>query len=216
MALSKKQKEVYDYIKDYSLAHGYSPTQNEIKEYFDLKSLGSVQRYIKYLVNAGLLVNEGNAHRGLKVIVSGPDGGLPQPSFPEPANTPPQLSIPLIGKVAAGNPTLAVEDYDDTVSIPTDMITSPSPHFALQVEGESMIEAGILPGDLVVCRQQRHADNGEIVVAIWEGEATVKKYYHQGDKIELRPCNSSMESFWPTSETFFLAAVVVGLLRRYH
>ena len=142
MSLTKKQKQVYDYIKDYLDGNGYSPTQVEIQEHFGFKSLGSVQDYIKYLKNAGYLESDTNSVRGLNPV----DPTQDQTSD---ART---IEIPLHGRVAAGNPIEAYEG-NEMVDIPASMIGQ-GQHYALTVCGESMIEDGILDGDLIIIKKQ--------------------------------------------------------------
>jgi len=149
MALTKKQKKVYDFICEYLDTQGFSPTQNEIKKHFQLKSLGSVQDYIRYLTNAGFLKNDPNAVRGLEPIRE----EVTPPS--------PEVNIPLLGQVAAGLPIEAIEGQE-SVSIPSNMIP-PGKCFALQISGQSMIEDGILDGDIVLIKEQKTANRGDTV-----------------------------------------------------
>lgn len=200
MSLTKKQKQVFDFIQEYVEKNGYSPTQMEIKEYFGFKSLGSVQDYIKYLKNAGFLENDPNSVRGLKPI--DPDAGSTA-----------SLEIPLHGQVAAGNPIEALEG-NRTIDIPASMIGKGS-HFALTVSGESMIEDGIFDGDVIVVRSTRSANNGDTIVATINNEATVKRYYKKSNKIELHPANSSMSPIIITEGDFQIKGKLVGLYRSY-
>ena len=197
MALTKKQKLVFDYICDYIESNGTSPTQVEIQEHFGFKSLGSVQDYIRYLTNAGYLKNSSNSVRGL-----------------EPAQAPsPSIDIPLLGKVAAGIPIEAIENQE-TVAVPKFMIKRGT-HFALTVQGESMIEDGILDGDVIIVRKQRTAINGETVVAVVNNEATVKRYYRKAKHIELHPANSQMSPIIVDQGNFEIKGTLVGLMRQY-
>lgn len=214
MALTKKQKLVLDFIKQYNNTHGVSPTQKEIQDEFCLKSLGSVQRYLKYLVNAGLIEMESRSHRGIIICKNDTQTAT------EFAATAPQNNshvLPLLGRVAAGNPIEAIENNDNLLEIPPHLVhNGGAPHFILQVEGDSMIEEGINEGDHIICKQQNSANNGDLVVALWDGETTVKRFYrHSTAAIELRPANSSMDSFWPTSESLVILGIVVGLMRNY-
>lgn len=205
MALTDKQKEVYDFICSYASKHGYAPTQKEIKEHFELKSFGSVQRYIKYLVDAGLIECDWNARRGLKITNSGPS-----------TSSRDEGEIPFLGKVAAGIPIEALESPDETIKVPLDMLRSSGQHFALRVRGNSMIEDGIFNNDIIICRFQQKAEQGQTVVALIEGEATVKRYYHKSGRIELHPANSEMQPIIINPhEELKLAGIVVGLIRRY-
>jgi repressor LexA len=195
--LTRKQKEVYDYICAYLDEHGTSPTQLEIKEYFGFKSLGSVQDYIKYLVNGGYLRNDSNAVRGLVPVT----------------HAEPSVEIPLLGKVAAGNPIEVVEGQE-TIPVPRTMLKQGT-HFALTVTGQSMIEDGILDGDVIIIKKQQTANNGDTVVATVDHEATVKRFYKKSSKIELHPANSSMKPIIVSDQEFQIKGILVGLLRQY-
>ena len=202
MSLTKKQKQVHDFISEYILDNGYSPTQVEIKEHFGFKSLGSVQDYIKYLKNAGYLESDTNSVRGLTPI---------DPT--QQHSTPLAIEIPLHGKVAAGNPIEAFEG-NEMIEVPASMIGRGN-YFALTVNGESMIEDGILDGDLIVVKNQEVAENGETVVAVINNEATVKRYFKKNKVIELHPANSSMSPIVVNDGDFNIKGVLVGLYRSY-
>lgn len=213
MALTKKQKEVFDYIITYTENNGYSPTQREIKEYFNLKSFGSVQRYIKYLQQEGLIANDSNARRGLVALVNSPQKNTKQSQDQHFSET---IEIPLLGNVAAGNPIEAIENPEATVAVPTSLIRT-GKHFALKVQGDSMIEDGILEDDIVICRYQQTAQPSQRVIAIIDGEATVKKYVPKSNHIELHPANERLKPIMvnPYENQFHIAGVVVGLFRHY-
>lgn len=203
MSLTKKQKQVYDYICDYINEHEYSPTQLEIKEHFGFKSLGSVQDYIRYLKNSGHLSNDPNSVRGLT-----PNN----PSLSQ-ENLGNVIDIPLHGKVAAGNPIEAMEGAE-MISVPTAMIGKGT-HYALTISGSSMIEDGILDGDVIIVKEQKNASNGETVVAVIDNEATVKRFYKKNKSIELHPANSSMKPIIINDGNFEIKGVLVGLIRAY-
>jgi len=197
MALTKKQKEVLDYITDYVRGNDYSPTQKEIQEHFGFKSLGSVQDYIKYLTNGGYLVNDSHSVRGLM-----------------PANVQQNTEeIPLLGSIAAGIPIEAIENTD-RISVPTHMLGR-GQYYALKVKGESMIEDGILSGDIAIIKHQAQADNGQIVVAVVDNETTLKHYYKKAKQIELHPANSTMKPIIIKDKECEIRGVLVGLLRTY-
>jgi SOS regulatory protein LexA len=207
MGLTKKQKEFFDYINDYINDHGHSPTQKEMKDHFNLKSFGSVQKYLQYLEKEGLLNNQWNQRRAIEV---------------KPVETKDDSDqIPLLGLVAAGNPILALENPTNTITVPRHFLKGHHRYFALTVKGESMIEAGILDGDVIVCRSTNDARNGQIVVAVINGDATVKTLSYQKKRIELLPANKNFEPIVihnddnsePTD--FKIVGLLVGLLRSY-
>lgn len=197
MALTKKQKEVLDFITEYVRGNGYSPTQKEIQEHFSFKSLGSVQDYIKYLTNGGYLVNDSHSVRGLM------PAAVQQNSE----------EIPLLGNIAAGVPIEAIENTD-MISVPTHMLGK-GKYYALKVKGESMIEDGILNGDIAIIKHQSQADNGQIVVAVIENETTLKRYFKRSKQIELHPANSAMKPIVIKDKECEIRGLMVGLIRTY-
>lgn len=198
MSLTKKQKQIYDYISDYINEFEFAPTQMEIKEHFGFKSLGSVQDYIKYLTKAGYLEKSDNSVRGLK------------PTSP---NDEMVIDIPLLGSVAAGSPIEAIEG-NEMISVPVAMVPK-GECFALNVSGNSMIEDGILDGDVIIVKKSNSAFNGETVVALIDGEATVKRFYKKKEQIELHPANSTMKPIIITGGAFEIKGSLVGLFRSY-
>lgn len=200
MALTKKQKQVYDYIVDYIEENSVSPTQQEIKDHFSFKSLGSVQDYLRYLKQAGYIQNDPNSVRGLTPLLS--------------ANAEQMLSIPLHGEVAAGSPIEAIEGQEH-IDVPASMIGK-GVHFALNINGSSMIEDGILDGDIVIIKKQNTAHNGQTVVATIENEATIKRFYKKNKSIELHPANSALRPMiFDASANLEIKGILVGLLRKY-
>lgn len=197
MALTKKQKEVLDFITEYVRENDYSPTQKEIQEHFGFKSLGSVQDYIKYLTSGGYLVNDSHSVRGLM------PAAVQQNSE----------EIPLLGNIAAGVPIEAIEN-SDMISVPTHMLGK-GKYYALKVKGESMIEDGILNGDIAIIKHQTQADNGQIVVAVVEHETTLKRYFKRSKQIELHPANSSMKPIIIKDKECEIRGLMVGLIRTY-
>lgn len=197
MALTKKQKDVLDFITEYVRENGYSPTQKEIQEHFGFKSLGSVQDYIKYLTNGGYLNNDSHSVRGL------------MPSTVQQNSE----DIPLLGSIAAGTPIEAIEN-SDTISVPVHMLGR-GRHYALKVKGESMIEAGILNGDVAIIKHQTQAENGQIVVAVVDNETTLKRYFKKSKQIELHPENKSMKPIVIKDKECEIRGLMVGLIRTY-
>ncbi|MHB8765160.1 MAG: transcriptional repressor LexA [Deferrisomatales bacterium] len=195
--LTPKQKQVLDFISESTEARGYAPSQQEIAERFGFRSLGTVQNYLVRLERQGLLRRPWNAKRAVEVV-------RPDPEAHE---------LPLVGCVAAGRPIEAVETHD-ALAVPPWMVTG-GDSFVLRVKGDSMVGDGILDGDYVVVRRQATAANGQTVVALVEGEATVKRWYARGDRVELRPANPAVESLWvDASRELRIEGVVTGVLRR--
>ncbi len=198
MMLTPKQKRILDFVQSYAAAKGYPPTQREIASRFRLKSLGSVQDYLKALQSKGYLVKDAYGRRALRLNEVGADS----------------VRLPLLGTVAAGLPLEAVE-VQERVDVPKSLLGG-GENFALRVRGDSMIEDGIHDGDLVIVRRQPTARRGQTVVAMIDGEATVKKFFTQGQKVELRPANQAMQPIWvEPGQAFHILGVVVGLMRRY-
>jgi SOS regulatory protein LexA len=197
MALTKKQKDVLDFITDYVRENGYSPTQKEIQAHFGFKSLGSVQDYIKYLTNGGYLNNDSHSVRGLAPAAV-------QQNAEE---------IPLLGNIAAGTPIEAIENTD-TISVPVSMLGRGT-HYALKVKGESMIEEGILSGDIAIIKHVNDAQNGQIVVAVVDNETTLKRYFKKSKQIELHPANKTMKPIIVKDKECEIRGLLVGLIRTY-
>ena len=197
MALTKKQKEVLDFITEYVRENSYSPTQKEIQEHFGFKSLGSVQDYIKYLTTGGYLNNDSHSVRGL------------MPSHVQQNSE----DIPLLGSIAAGTPIEAIENTD-MISVPSHMLGR-GKFYALKVKGESMIEDGILSGDVAIIKHQTQADNGQIVVAVIDNETTLKRYFKKAKQIELHPANKTMKPIIIKDKECEIRGLMVGLLRTY-
>lgn len=197
MALTKKQKDVLDFITEYVRENGYSPTQKEIQAHFGFKSLGSVQDYIKYLKDGGYLNNDSHSVRGL------------MPSTVQQNSE----DIPLLGNIAAGTPIEAIE-HSDTISVPVHMLGR-GQHYALKVKGESMIEDGILSGDIAIIKHASQAENGQIVVAVVDNETTLKRYFKRSKQIELHPANKTMKPIIIKDKECEIRGLMVGLIRTY-
>lgn len=194
--LTPKQKKVLDFIQSFTDRHEYPPSQQEIARVFGFRSLGTVQNYLVRLEREGVLTRDWNARRGLHVL-------RPKKSA---------IELPLYGIVAAGKPIEAVEN-PDTIEVPSSMV-GVGENFVLKVQGDSMVGDGILDGDYVVVRKQSTADNGQMVVAMIENEATVKRLYRRTEHIELHPANPAMEPILIEYETSFrIEGVVVGVIR---
>jgi len=193
--LTKKQKRVYDWIKRFIQEHGYAPSYDEIRKGLGFNSLSTVYEHLRRLEEKGYIRSLwGNKKRALEIIER-------------------SESLKLLGEVQAGEP---IESYEvpEEVELPSG-IFGPERHFALRVRGDSMVDEGILDGDIVVVRKSETAENGEVVVALVDGEATIKKYKRRGSKIELIPANSSYKPMVVREEQVKIIGVVIALFRRY-
>lgn len=175
-AAQENQKKILDFIKSEIEYKGYPPSVREICTAVGLKSTSTVHAHLNHLEEQGLIRRDPTKPRALEVL----DGSCAQ-----------SRSVPLVGRVTAGLPILAIENIEDHLALPQSMLGNDD-LFCLRVSGESMIEAGILDGDIVVIRQQSTAENGEIVVAMAEDEATLKRIYYEPDHVRLQPENSAM------------------------
>jgi repressor LexA len=197
--LTKRQREIFDFIKRYSSEHGYPPTVRDIGKAIGLTSSSTVHAHLSNLERLGLLRRDPTKPRTLELLgeaarkVVGPSG------------------LPLVGRVAAGTPILAEENVEDFVDVPQ-LAGGDEGEYLLRVRGDSMKDAGILDGDFVVVHRQDTANNGEIVVALVGDEATVKRYFREDDHVRLQPANDAFEPI-RTREAVVLGRVV-GVLRR--
>ena len=189
--LNKREKAILKYIEKSIKENGYPPSVREIGKAVGLSSTATVHTYITGLQKKGYIKKEDQKGRTLRVL----KGGLADNEKPSPKplyNGRELVDVPVIGKITAGAPILAVENVTDTFPIPIDFVGN-SESFMLTVRGESMIEAGILDGDYILVKRQNSARNGQIVVALIEDEATVKTFYKEKDYIRLQPENSTMD-----------------------
>ncbi len=188
---TRKEKAILKFIEEQVIENGYPPSVREIGKAIGLSSTATVHAYLAKLEKQGFIKKEDKKGRTLKVI-KGTDG---QPLKRESKNFYAQremVDVPVIGRITAGQPILAVENVTDTFPIPIDFVGN-SESFMLTVRGESMIEAGILDGDYILVKKQNNANNGEIVVALIEDEATVKTFYKENGHIRLQPENHTMD-----------------------
>jgi repressor LexA len=201
MDLTKRQQEIFDFIKSHSARFGYPPTVRDIGTAVGLASSSTVHAHLANLEKLGLLRRDPTKPRAIEML----DRAVEQvKSIVRPDG------LPLVGQVAAGSPVLAEENIEEYVTVPT-LAGGEEGEFILRVRGESMIDAGILPDDCVVVRSQETAQDGEIVVALVGEEATVKRYFREDDHIRLQPENASMEPI--RSRDVRILGRVVGLFR---
>lgn len=198
--LNGKQREVLDFIRSELYAKGYPPSVREICEAVGLKSTSTVHGHLERLEKKGYIRRDPTKPRAIEVLDNSPLSLARE-----------LVEVPIIGKVTAGQPILAVENIEDTFPLPVDFLSGDN-HFILVVRGESMIEAGILDSDYVVVKQQNHAYNGDIVVALIGEEATVKTFYKEKDHVRLQPQNPFMEPII-TNDVQILGKVI-GVFRR--
>ena len=189
--LNKREKAILKFIEKQIATNGYPPSVREIGKSVGLKSTATVHGYIAKLTEKGYIKKESQKGRTLKVLKGGMMEG--QTKIDKPYYSGKEMvEVPVIGKITAGEPILAVENVTDTFPIPVDFVGN-CESFMLTVRGESMIEAGILNGDYILVKKQNTARNGEIVVALIGDEATVKTFYKEKDHIRLQPENSTMD-----------------------
>ncbi len=204
-ALTKRQRQILDYYQAYVIEHGISPTLEEVAQHFEVNKV-TIFGHVAELERKGLLSRAGKrVSRGLQLTdLAGQDPRTPAVSA--------TLSIPILGKIAAGMPIEALEDREELEL--ADLIPSGADVYALRVRGQSMIEDGIKDGDLVLVERRSDARNGETVVAILPGEeATLKRFYREGARIRLQPANSAMEPIYATAVE--VRGVVLGVIRRF-
>ena len=204
--LSPRQREVLDYIATTIQTHGIPPTYREIGDALAIASTNGVADHVKALVKKGYLAKAGGGSaRGLRLTDSA--------SPPARGET---VSVPVIGTVAAGMPILAEENYERTLHVDRSMARDGGAMYALRVRGDSMMEEGILDGDTVIVRQQSTARNGDIVVALINDEATVKFYFHEGERVRLQPAHPTMRPiFVDRQDSAAIQGLVVGVMRQY-
>jgi repressor LexA len=223
-ALTQRQRDILDFISASIMERGFPPTLREIGEHFNIRSTNGVNDHLKALEKKGHLRREDLKSRAMRPVL--PDGsGEVVPLRRTPLGTgvmevvaaDDMAEIPILGRVAAGQPILAVEHATDTVRIDRVLIGGHREVFGLRIVGESMIEDGILDGDYVFVNKTPAASPGDIVVAMIEGEATVKRYYPEGDCIRFQPANSNMQPIIVRKAEFRsvdIIGVVVGVYRK--
>ncbi|HHY19865.1 MAG TPA: transcriptional repressor LexA [Firmicutes bacterium] len=198
--LSAREEEILNLLRQGIMENGYPPTVREICAMTGLKSTATVHGYLERLEKKGYIKKAEDKPRAITIINH-------EDYYADAVEA---VLVPLVGEVAAGSPILATENIETSYPLPKEMVKE-SDCFLLRIRGESMIEAGILPGDLVLVRRQNAADNGDIVVALIEDEATVKRFFKEKNQVRLQPENSIMEPIF-TKDVNILGKVI-GLLR---
>jgi repressor LexA len=199
--LTKRQQQMLEAIYSFVRKRGLPPTVRELGQRVGLRSTCTVQRHLEALIRKGVLKRDGSKARSIEIIASRDPVMIPRRSTP----------VPVVGAVAAGQPITAVENIEQVIPLPSEFV--PEDAFLLRLKGDSMIEAGLLDGDYVVVRPQKTAEDGEIVVALIDDEATVKRFRRKRGKIHLEPANSTMAPI-VVNDADILGTVVMSL-RRY-
>ncbi|TYQ18221.1 UNVERIFIED_CONTAM: repressor LexA [Acetivibrio alkalicellulosi] len=208
--ISKKQQDILDFLKDEIEKKGYPPSVREICSAVGFKSTSTVHSYLEKLEKEGFIVKDPSKPRALKVINNKKRESLNEPNHIYSKRE--LVDVPIVGKVTAGQPILAVENIEDTFPLPLDFVQNSSA-FMLKVRGDSMIEAGIFDNDFILIKQQSTASNGDIVVALIGDEATVKTFYKEKDCIRLQPENKYLEPIIVKDDLSILGKVI-GVFRK--
>ncbi len=198
--LTKRQKELVDYLDGHITKHGYAPTLEEIGRHFGLSSLATIHKHLTNLEKKGLIRRKWNRSRALEVVPR--------------ARRAAALELPLLGLVAAGAPIEALEQ-PDTIAVPEELVGRGNT-FVLRVRGNSMVKEGILDGDYIVVESRSQAENGDTVVALVRGDATVKRFYREkAGMVRLQPANDQMEPILARAADVEIRGIVVAVMRKY-
>jgi len=201
MALTRRQREVLEVIREFIARNGYSPSLEEIGGELGLSSVATVHKHVSHLVEKGFVTRGWNQNRSIELVDESEGAGVAR--------------VPLAGTIAAGHPLDAVAT-DESINVPADMVRGHGRTFVLRVQGDSMIEEQIRDGDLVVVEERSLARDGETVVALIDGaEATLKRFYTDDGAIRLQPANLSMSPIVLPAERVRVQGVVVGVIRKY-
>jgi repressor LexA len=228
--LTRKQLDLLDFINKHMVRDGVPPSFDEMKEALDLRSKSGIHRLITALEERGFIRRLAHRARAIEIVklpeaLGGEsdegftpkviDGGA-NTSVPTPVETMHAMELPVMGRIAAGVPIEAISQVSHNVAVPGQMLRSGGDHYALEVKGDSMIEAGINDGDVVVIRETKTATNGDIVVALVDGaEATLKKFFHRGEMIALEAANPAYETRLVPHDRVRVQGRLVGLIRTY-
>lgn len=202
--LTAKQQQVLNFIESYVRDHGYPPSVRDICQGIGVRSTSTVHGYLTRLEKGGYIKRESTKTRSIVI-----DHEMPQP-LKEVRSVESYIDVPIVGRVAAGEPILAQENIEDTFPIPANYIRS-GEYFMLNISGESMVQAGILDGDYVLVRKQQDAKNGDIVVALLDDSATVKTFYRESNMIRLQPENDTMSPIF--TRDLEVLGIVKGVFR---
>jgi repressor LexA len=203
--LTRRQKEILDFVKRFQEREGVAPTHREICEHFGFSSYGTAYKHLRLLREKGLIDRMPHQRRGMVLTAEAADAGA-DGSVRE---------LPFLGRIAAGQPIEALPG-NETLDVPVHLLKAGGgEHYVLRVDGLSMIDEGVLDGDFVIVRRRETAEPGEMVVALIDGDATLKRYYPEGGRVRLQPANAEMEPLWVAAEQLQIQGIVVGLMRRF-
>ncbi len=202
--VTERQRDILNFIREFQKTQGVAPTHREICDHFGFSSYGTVYKHLSLLQKKGLIRRDWNQKRGVELV-------------DQEEKAPPTESVlrelPLFGYIAAGLP-LQVEPNEETIAVP-EHLTARGENYVLKVRGDSMVDDGILDGDLVIISRRERAENGEMVVANVSGEVTLKRIYREGERVRLQPANSMMGPIYASARDVAGQGVVVGLMRRF-
>ena len=198
--LTKRQKQIFDFIEDGIRRDGYAPTLEEIGKAFNLRSMATVHKHVSNLEAKGLIRRKWNHSRAIELV---------QQQRPVVA-----VELPLLGRVAAGRPIEALEG-DDTIEVPESLVRRNNT-YVLRVKGDSMVDEGILDGDLIIVEENPSPDNGDMAVVSINGEATVKRFYRERGAVRLQPANDKYAPIVVNDGNVDVRGVVVAVMRSYH
>jgi|SRR5579863_1815251 len=202
--LTERQKQILDFVQDYRREKGIAPTHREICERFGYSSYGTVYKHLKLLQQKGFLKREWNQKRGIELLRT-----VPAPDLTG------EHELPYFGRIAAGKPIEALQG-SERVTVPGHMLSARGgEHYVLKVIGDSMIDEGIHDGDFVVVLRRERVEPGEMVVALIGDEATLKRFYPEGEMVRLQPANPTMQPIRVPARDVRVQGVVVGLMRKF-
>jgi repressor LexA len=201
LPLTKRQREIFDFLNEFIQKHGYAPSLEEIGKRFDLSSLATVHKHLTNLQEKGFIKRAWNRSRSVEMVPARAGGRA--------------VELPLLGYVAAGSPIDPSNGLNETISVPENFVGRQNT-YVLRVRGESMIDEQIRDGDYVVVEDRKHAENGEMVIALLRGtDVTLKKFYRDNGRIRLQPANATMQPIYADADQVQVQGVVVGVMRKY-
>lgn len=206
--VTERQRDILNFIREFQKDRGIAPTHREICDHFGFSSYGTVYKHLSLLEKKGLIRRDWNQKRGVELVEEKEEKRETRRDERSSAR-----ELPLFGYIAAGRP-LDVDVSDEMITVP-EHLTTRGENYVLKVRGDSMVDDGILDGDLVIIARRERADNGEMVVANVNGEVTLKRLYREGEKVRLQPANSMMSPIYAAARDVAVQGVVVGLMRRF-